>query len=189
MEWYKSAERFAEALSTSDPTPGGGAAAAMTGAMGCALLLMAVQTTLKRKATPQEHKDRLTPGINKLVSLKNQLENYIRQDGEAYAGYLAAAKLPKDNPEREEAVQNALSFAAQVPGDAASAALAALRAADELEAFVAPVILPDVACARHLLKTCIRCGTENIRANLAYITHPDRRQKLETQISNLLKSC
>lgn len=189
MEWYKSAEHFTDALSTADPTPGGGAAGAMAGAMGCALLLMAVQTTLKRKATPQEAKTTLAPCVNKLMSLKKQLDGYIQQDGEAYAGYLAAAKLPKEAAEREEAVQNALLFAARVPADAACAAQAALRAADEAEPFVAPVILSDITCGRHLLKACIRCGAENIRANAVYIKDEELRQKLETQISNLLKSC
>ena len=32
MEWYTAADRFAEALASPDPTPGGGAAAAMAGA-------------------------------------------------------------------------------------------------------------------------------------------------------------
>lgn len=189
MEWYKSAEYFTQALSTADPTPGGGAAAAMSGAMGCALLLMAAQTTLKRKSTPAQTAERLRPRIHKLVSLKQQLEGYIRQDGEAYAGYLAAAKLPKDNPSREEAVQNALLFAARVPADTASAAAAALRAADETEPLIAPIILSDVACGRHLLKACIRCAAENIRANAAYVTDEEKRQSLETLVSNLLKSC
>ena len=53
MEWYTAADKFIEALASSDPTPGGGAAAASAGAMGCALAMMAVGTTLKRKATPE----------------------------------------------------------------------------------------------------------------------------------------
>ena len=63
MEWFKAAEKFNDALASSDPTPGGGAAAAMAATMGCALSIMAVQTTLKRKSTPQASKDRLTPAL------------------------------------------------------------------------------------------------------------------------------
>ena len=59
MEWFTAAERFTAALASSDPTPGGGAAAAHAGAMGCALALMAVQTTLKRKSTQTDARNRL----------------------------------------------------------------------------------------------------------------------------------
>ena len=42
MEWDKTAAKFVEALASAEPTPGGGAAAAMSGAMGCALVMMAM---------------------------------------------------------------------------------------------------------------------------------------------------
>ena len=57
MEWFTAAEKFNQALASSDPTPGGGAAAAMTAAMGCALALMAAQTTVNKKATPQDSRN------------------------------------------------------------------------------------------------------------------------------------
>lgn len=189
MEWYKAAERFTDALASSDPTPGGGAAAAMAGAMGCALAMMAVETTLKRKATPQDVKTKLEPGLKKLASLREQLKSYIQLDGDAYAAFLAAKKLPKENPTREQAVQDALLFAARVPSDTATTALTCLREADALKELVAPVILSDVYCAQHLLKACIRCSVESIKANLEFITHADQKQKLEQQVSNFLKSC
>ena len=34
MEWFTAAEKFNQALASADPTPGGGAAAAMAAAMG-----------------------------------------------------------------------------------------------------------------------------------------------------------
>ena len=104
MEWYTAAERFTEALASSDPTPGGGAAAALTGAMGCALAMMAVGTTLKRKATPEELRPRLTQSLKRLTAFKTELKAYIQKDGDAYAAYLTASKLPKDALEREKAV-------------------------------------------------------------------------------------
>ena len=189
MEWYTAAERFTEALASSEPTPGGGAAAAMAGAMGCALAIMAVGTTLKRKATPEDVRPRLTQSLKRLTAFKNELKGYIQKDGEAYAAYLTAKKLPKDAPERETAVQDALLFAARVPSDAASAAMHCLREVDQIKGDVAEIILSDVHCAKHLLQGCIKCSVESIRANLAFIKNEDRVNELNKQIATLLKAC
>lgn len=189
MEWDIAADKFIEALASSDPTPGGGAAAAQAGAMGCALAMMAVGTTLKRKATPQADRPVLTQSLNRFASLKNELKNYIKKDGEAYMAFLTVKKLPKDNAGRAEAVQDALWHAACVPADSAKAAVRALKELDGIKDRVAEVILSDIACAKHLLQACVRCAVENIRANQAYITNPDRTAELEKQISMFLKSC
>ena len=169
--------------------PGRGAAAAMAGAMGCALAIMAVGTTLKRKATPEDVRPRLTQSLKRLTAFKNELKGYIQKDGEAYAAYLTAKKLPKDAPEREKAVQDALLFAARVPSDAASAAMHCLREVDQIKGDVAEIILSDVHCAKHLLQGCIKCSVESIRANLAFIKNEDRVNELNKQIATLLKAC
>lgn len=189
MEWYTAAERFTEALASSDPTPGGGAAAALTGAMGCALAMMAVGTTLKRKATPENLRPRLTQSLKRLTAFKTELKSYIQKDGDAYAAYLTARKLPKDAPEREKAVQDALLFAARVPADAASAAMHCLREVNHIKGDVADIILSDVACAKHLLQACIKCSVESIRANLVFIKNEDRVNELNKLIATLLKAC
>ena len=189
MEWFTAAERFTVALASADPTPGGGAAAAHAGAMGCALALMAVRTTLKREATPAPVRERLEYSVNRLASLKAQLNTYVQKDAEAYSAYLTAKKLPKDNPARQQAMQQALVFAASVPADTATTAMQVLKEIDHIRPDIAAIILSDIACAKHLLRACIRCAVENIRANLVYIQNEDRKNTLEKQIAVFLKSC
>jgi len=189
MDCYGAAEQFITALASADPTPGGGAAAAHTGAMGCALLLMAVGTTLKRKNISQEVRERLEQHIKLLTSLKNELNGYVSKDGDAYAGYMTARKLPVDNPQRETALQDALLYAARVPASTATTALHVLKELDLIKGDIADIIYSDVLCAKHLLQACIRCAIENIRANLVFIQHVDRKAELEKQIATFLKSC
>lgn len=189
MEWYKAAEKFNEALSSSDPTPGGGAAAAMAAAMGCSLAMMALQTTCKRKMTPQEVKDRLAPSLRKLGALKVQLNHYIQEDGKAYSAYIVAKQLPKENPDREQALQEALLYAARVPADTATTSVTCLREVEQIAPDIAPIILSDIACARHLLKSAIQCCIENIKANLVFIQNKEWTEKLSHEIEVFLKSC
>ncbi|MBR2865280.1 MAG: cyclodeaminase/cyclohydrolase family protein [Elusimicrobiaceae bacterium] len=189
MEWFKAAEKFNQALASSDPTPGGGAAAAMAAAMGCALALMAGNTTLKRKATPQETKDRLEPHLRKLGALKNQLDHFIQEDSVAYSAYIVASKLPKENADRPKAIEDALLYAARVPTDTATTAIQCLREIDLIKDDIAPVILSDIYCAQYLLKSSIRCSIENIKANLAFIKNEDWVAKLTQHIEVFSKSC
>ena len=189
MEWYKAAEKFNEALACSDPTPGGGAAAAMAAAMGCSLAMMAAQTTLKRKATPQDVKDRLTPSLRKLGALKVQLNHYIQEDGKAYSAYIVAKQLPKENPSRQQALQEALHYAAQVPADTGTTAITCLREVEQIAPDIAPIILSDIDCARYLLKCAVHCCIENIKANLVFIQNKEWTEKLSHEIEVFLKSC
>lgn len=189
MEWFTAAERFTTALASSDPTPGGGAAAAHAGAMGCALVMMALGTTIKRKNTPDEIKIQLDKSLKRLGSLKTQLSSYVRKDGEAYTAYLTAAKLPKENPSRAKAIEQALVFAASVPADAAVTAVQILKEIDAVKDDVAPIIMSDIFCARHLLQAAIRCAVENIRANIVLLKNEDQKNSFEKQITNFLTWC
>lgn len=183
MNWNQGAEHFLDALSSSNPTPGGGAAAAMAGAMGCALLLMSIGTTLKRKNTSQALQESLQPAQKKIVGFEAELKRLMQQDAQAYEAYLAARRLPKGDLTRAQALQDALCFAATVPADIASTALCALQLVNFLEPLIASVILSDVYCAKHLLKTAIACSLENIRINLPGITDPTRVEHLQQQIN------
>ncbi|MBR3604285.1 MAG: cyclodeaminase/cyclohydrolase family protein [Elusimicrobiaceae bacterium] len=189
MEWFKAAEKFNIALASAEPTPGGGAAAAMAATMGCALALMAALTTVNKKATSEEVKSRLDVHIRKLGALKNQLNGFIQEDSIAYSAFIVAKKLPKDAPDRAKAMEDALIYAARVPTDTATTAIQCLREIDVIKDDISPVIMSDILCAQHLLKSAIRCCIENIQANLAFIHNQDWTQKFNQHIQVFLKSC
>lgn len=179
MQWNQEAELFLDALSSDKPTPGGGAAAAMAGAMGCALLLMSIGTTLKRKNTPDAHKTSLKQWQEKITTCQKELKHLMQQDAQAYAAYIAAYRLPSDNPSREKELQQALLTATTVPADIASCCHSVLQEINNLKPLIAPIILSDVYCARHLLKSGLACGIENIRTNLKGITDTNCIEKFK----------
>ncbi|MBR4591593.1 MAG: cyclodeaminase/cyclohydrolase family protein [Elusimicrobiaceae bacterium] len=189
MEWFTAAERFTNALASADPTPGGGAAAAQVGAMGCALAMMATGTTLKRKTIAAEVRMRLEKSLKRLGSLKTELSAYVQKDADAYSAYLTACKLPKEDPSRAHALEQALLFAARVPADTATTAVEVLKEIETVKTDIADIIFSDIVCAKHLLQACIRCAVENIRANLVFIKNDDCKVSLEKQIAVFLKSC
>ena len=186
MTWIHGADEFLTALSSSDPIPGGGAAAAMVGAMGCSLGLMAIATTLKRKSTPENDRSTLLQSQQKLAGLHRELKTLMQQDADAYASYLAASKLSQENPARTEAVQEALWGAASVPADTACACEQVLAELNAVRPLIASIILSDVTCAQQLLVSAVACCVENISINQAGITNHERKQKLARWIEHFL---
>ena len=189
MEWQDAAEQLVESVASSSPTPGGGAVAAHTGALGCALGLMAIRTTLKNKQISIEQKTRLEQSAKRLEGEKNELKKCTVQDAKAYESFLAAKHLPKEDPSRTQAMQEALCYAAEVPVQSATYAQKALKDLTHIQDDIAPIILSDNLCGIHLLKTSIRMSVENIRANLPFIKQADKKQALEKQIGIFLDSC
>lgn len=181
MDCYEQAENFTNALASAEPTPGGGAAAAMAGAMGTALVLMALRTTLKRKSTPAQHQAAGQRYIEPLERLHTQLLQLMRLDAQAYQNYLHVCRTDKTGAAKQEALYQA----ACIPAQTAQVCNNVLQQTDEAAPWIAPIILSDVACARHLLRAARACCVENIRVNLACLKQPQQVQTLKQILDTL----
>jgi formiminotetrahydrofolate cyclodeaminase len=99
---------FLDQLAARTPTPGGGGAAAVTGAMAAGLVAMAARFSETR-----------LPGAGELADqadeLRRRLAQLAEEDAQAYAAVLEALRLPRDASQREAQRQEALLGAALVP--------------------------------------------------------------------------
>jgi formiminotetrahydrofolate cyclodeaminase len=117
-----SIDEFLERLASAKPTPGGGSAAAIMGAMGAALISMVCNVSFGKKGCEQAE-----PALRSLLEeaekLRVRLAAMVDEDVAAFDSMLAAYKLPKSSEEekarRSEAIQSALTSATQVPLDCA----------------------------------------------------------------------
>ena len=82
------------AFRSPDPTPGGGSASALAGAVGASLLAM-VSALSKPKAVEDDDVLRLQVAGNRCRVLAEQLTALIDRDSEAYETVVAAYRLPK----------------------------------------------------------------------------------------------
>ena len=118
---------FLDQLAARTPTPGGGGAAAVTGAMAAGLVAMAARFSAPR-----------LPGAGELADqadeLRRRLAQLAEEDAQAYAAVLEALRLPREASQREVQRQEALLGAALVPleiaGIGARVALMAARLAE-----------------------------------------------------------
>ncbi len=105
---------FLTELSSSDPTPGGGAASSITSAMGFALLKMVLSVSYKKN--PNKKVNELINSVDEYINFS--LEN-ATLDAEAFDRVMAAYKLPKKTEEEKKlrinSIEEALKQATIVP--------------------------------------------------------------------------
>ena len=188
VTWQEGADGFIEALADKSSVPGGGSAAALSGAMGAALMLMAAGVTVKRKAATQEDKDFLTPYINTITDYKNELKHLTKEDAAAYLEVITLKKQPA-SAEQEKALAKAQIRAAEVPAITAQKVQDLLKITDKIEGKIAKIIVSDLLCARVLLFAALECCGENIKTNLPYVTDENLKNKLTVKYNEIIALC
>jgi formiminotetrahydrofolate cyclodeaminase len=105
---------FLEELASSAPTPGGGGASSLAGAVGVALCSMVANLTTGKKKYAQYQQDIETILAQGDV-LRGRLLELVDKDAEAFEPLAKAYSIPKDNPGRDVILEDALKAAAATP--------------------------------------------------------------------------
>lgn len=111
-------QQFLDALASKAPTPGGGGAAAVMGAMGAALVSMVCNITIGKK-NYEAVEEEMQATLAKAEDLRARLTDMIQADALVFDQVMGAYGLPKDTDgqkqARLEAIQAALKAATDVP--------------------------------------------------------------------------
>ncbi len=172
-------EDYLKRLGSGDPTPGGGAAAALTSAQGAALIMMVANHTIgkpKYAEFEELNKDILSEAEVLLGSLTDGIDN----DATAFGKVSAAYALPKTNEEKRSAEIAAASvLAAEAPLMVMEDSLAALRLAATLKGHSNKMLESDVFVAALHLYAGIRSAYYNVEANIPAIEKADPALAME----------
>jgi formiminotetrahydrofolate cyclodeaminase len=116
----KTIKEFLDELSSSSPAPGGGSVAALSGALGAALVSMICHLTIGKKGY-ESVSDEMNEILKKSNALKEKFVLLIDEDTNAFNKVMAAYKMPKETDGEKEkrgnAIQDSLKNAANVPLD------------------------------------------------------------------------
>lgn len=188
-DWMAAGRLVAEALSNTDATPGGGSAAAVSGAMGCGLGEMALGITLKSKKLDEAKRPALTAAHKTLGEMRATFDTLAADDAAAFDRFMEAMSLPKDDASRPARIQAELKHAAEVPLRTAQIAAGALATAKAAVPLASPAVVSDINCAIHLLKAAAQCAAENVRINLGGIKDAAASKDLESRLEKTLAAC
>jgi methenyltetrahydrofolate cyclohydrolase len=164
-----------DAFSSSAPTPGGGSAAAVSGALGASLLAMVAGLPKTRSNTPEE-RAALDEARATLLTLRATLLDLIDRDAAAYDLVVAAFKQPKSTDEekaaRTAAIQDAMRVAAEVPLETMRACREVLAAGCAVAEHGSLSAASDVAVATFTLTSAMQGAMFNVTTNLDSIKDP-----------------
>jgi glutamate formiminotransferase/formiminotetrahydrofolate cyclodeaminase len=175
---------FVDAVAANTAAPGGGAVAALAGALSAALVAMVAGLTAGKKKYA-EAEEAMRAALAAAEPLRAELSDLIAADSEAYGAVMAAYQLERDDPRREPAVQAALGHAADVPLQTARAALAVLELARTVAARGNVNAASDAGTAALLARASLEAAGLNVRTNAALITDEARRAELLAAIEAL----
>lgn len=164
--------RFLDELASGKSTPGGGGAAAYTGALAAALTSMVVNLTMGKKKYAEveaEAKDIL----EETELARYELLHLVDKDAEVFASLMDSFQLPKNTEEeklkRTETIQEALKAAATVPLEIARKCEGVIKLASEIVSIGNANAITDATISGILARAALRSALFNVKINLKTI--------------------
>ena len=165
---------FVEKLSSKEPAPGGGGAAALAGALGAALGGMVASLTIGKVkyAGVEEEIRSLKAAIDKL---RIELIDLVEKDAEAFEplaiAYGMASSTEEEKAEKERVMQVCLKQAAFVPLEIMEKCAESLPLIEVLAEKGSVLAVSDAGCAAILTKAAIQAAWLNVLINVRLINN------------------
>ena len=178
-----------DAFSSNQPVPGGGSAAALTGAVGVSLLIMVADLPKTRTGAAHE-RDALDDAAARLRVLRVTLGNLIDRDSTAYTKVIDAFRLPKQSADeqlvRRRAIADAMREATETPLETMRACQQALADAPVIASNGLKRAASDAGVAVELLNASLRGAALNVDVNLPDISDESFVERVRAERDKLL---
>jgi len=178
-------EPFVEQLAAPTATPGGGSAAAASGAMAAGLAFMVASMSRGKKAYLQYERE-LSDAIARLTPLREGLKAAIDEDAESYNAVMKAYKDAKAAPNNEAIIENALKLATSVPLSVALESKEVMDLARKLGPITNPNMKSVLTTAIALAQAAIQGALANVEINLEGIKDTAFVEETREQVASLL---
>ena len=182
-------ERFMEDLASERPTPGGGAACGVAGAMGAALVSMVCRVT-SNKAKDGKPPEQMEQALRQADELRGLMLRGADDDRVAFRGLIDAYKLPKGSPEevesRKASIAAATGEATEVPLRCAEQARKIMELARGVADAGTPSVISDAGAASLAAYSALRMAALNVRINTKHSKNDAFREDAEKRINACL---
>ena len=183
-------ESFIEELSSKAPTPGGGGASALCGAIGSALCSMVCNLTTGKKTYAQYESD-LQRIIKRAHELNDTLLGLVDADRDAFLPLAATYSMPQNTDEERErknaSLQAALYDATRVPLDIMYAACSGIELLEELVDKCSKLSISDVGVGATMLKSALLGASLNVYINTKLIEDVNIKNDFNAQADSMLE--
>lgn len=167
---------FVERLASGEPVPGGGAAAAVAGSLGGALVAM-VAALSEGRPKYAEHQDVVVAAKAAGHELADRFLALADEDANAFAGFGVAMKLPRDTDEekaaRAAAISDAAIAASQAPFKTVEACAEMVAWAESLAGRSNKNASSDLEVASLMAVAAAQAAAANVYVNLPTVADRD----------------
>ncbi len=181
--------KFLDVVDSNSPAPGGGSVSALASSLGTSLARMVAHLSFGKKkyeALPDDVKAKFVANFDELLKIKNELNDLIDRDSEAYNTVMAAYKLPKETDEEKVArnteIQKSLKYAIQTPYDIVVLSGKAISLLGEILANGNQNAITDIGVGTMLLMVGLEGGILNVKVNLTSIEDAAYVEKITKEI-------
>lgn len=181
-----SAASFTEVLASPAPVPGGGGASALAGALGIALGDMVGELTVGKKKYADVEADVLAL-MARAQGLRERLLELVDGDAEAFAPLAKAYGIPKEDPERESIMEEALKTACGAPMEIMRACAESIEVIREFAEKGSRLAVSDAGCGAVLCKAAMQAASLNVYINTKSMKDRGAAQALEAEADSLLE--
>lgn len=166
---YQPVAGFVEQLAAKSPAPGGGSAAALSGSIGAALLVMVCEFTIGKKGY-EAVSDELASVKNSLDELRHKLLAQVDEDTWAFSRFRVANKLPESTPDEKtrkaKEVAESTAQTIEVPRQTMLQCADALSKAQTVVLKGNPNTVSDAATGAEMLLSGLEGAANNVQINL-----------------------
>ncbi|KGN03496.1 methenyltetrahydrofolate cyclohydrolase [Clostridium novyi A str. 4570] len=188
-------EEYINKLSSKEPTPGGGSAAALVSALSSSLTVMMLNLTVGKKRY-EGYSDKLKKEIDD--TLKDTLEfnekflAFMDEDEKSFLTLMDAFKLPKDTEQekeiRKKEIDNGYEIALNTPLNLAREALCYYENIFTAVKYGNPNLISDAGVASILLYSAIESSILNVKINLSGIEDEFKKEDIVNECNKILES-
>lgn len=179
-------QEFLKELSSSAPTPGGGGAAALIGAISCSLCSMVANLTTGKKKYAK-YQEKIEEYIVILEEKNKILQADIKKDADAFAPLAAAYSLDKETPGYADIMEKATLDAAIAPLEITRDIYSLVPIIEDMAVMGSRLAISDVAVAATAARAALEGAVMNIFINTKSLKDREKAEAMNTEAINMIK--
>jgi len=176
---------FIDVLASKAAVPGGGGASALVGAVGMALGSMVGSLTVGKKKYADVEAD-IIAMMEKATGLQADLLRLVDQDAVVFEPLAKAYGIPKDDPNREKIMEDALRLACTVPMDIMRACAKAIELQEDFAKKGSVLAISDAGVGVVFCKAALQGASLNVFINTGSMTDKEHAAGIEAEADALL---
>lgn len=181
---------FINEIDSNKPAPGGGSVSALLSTLGVSLARMVGHLSVGKKKflkLDQEIQDEFNEHLGHLLVIKDELVELIDKDTEAFNLIMNAYQLSKDDPKRNQAIEDATLEAIKVPYRVAQISYQALETLSFILAYGNKQTISDLGVSTLSLSSGIEGALMNVLINLPSLSNEDQKNLYQQEAKSILK--